>query len=87
MDAQPTESSQPSRELTTILESFTKAITDSSAKGSLTSAEHERASEATEVKAFYEILFATCHETLADDGSTHKVFVKQHSTPDSSTES
>ena len=72
---QPTQVQVPN-DLTTILESFTKAITDSSAKGSLTSAERERASEATETKAFYEILFATCHETLADDGSTHKVFVK-----------
>jgi hypothetical protein len=72
---QPTQVQAPN-DLTTILESFTKAITDSSAKGSLTSAERERASEATETKAFYEILFASVYETLAEDGSTHKVFVK-----------
>jgi hypothetical protein len=67
---------QTASDMTTLIEGFTKAITESSAKGSLTSAERERASEATDTKAFYEILFASCHETLADNGSTHKVFVK-----------
>jgi hypothetical protein len=73
---QPPVPIQPATDFTTLIEGFAKAITDSSAKGSLTSAERERASEATETKAFYEILFASCHETLAEDGSTHKVFVK-----------
>lgn len=70
--------------MTTLIEGFTKAITESSAKGSLTSAERERASEATDTKAFYEILFALCHETIADNGSTHKVFVKATLNPRSS---
>jgi len=77
----PTAPIQPSHELTTILESFTKAITDSSAKGSLTSAERERASEATEVQAFYEILFASCQDRIADDGSTYQVFIKANLNP------
>jgi hypothetical protein len=70
---------QPTNELATILESFTKAITDSSAKGSLTSAERERASEATKIQAFYEILFASCQDRIA--GTNYQVFVKANLNP------
>ena len=66
----------PTSDLSMILDSFTKAFTESATKNSLTSAERERATEASETKAFYEILFASCHESIADDGSTHKIFAK-----------
>ena len=77
----PTVPTPPTTELAMILEGFTKAITDSSAKGSLTSSERERASEATEVQAFYEILFASCQDRIADDGTNYQVFVKANLNP------
>ena len=77
----PTAPTQPSPEFSTLIESFAKVISDSSAKGSLTSAERERASEATEVQAFYEILFASCQDRIAEDGSTYQVFIKANLNP------
>ena len=63
-------------DLKSIFENLSKALIDSSAKSSQSSAERERVAEAKDSSAFYQILFASVSEDLQDDGSTKKVLVK-----------
>jgi hypothetical protein len=65
----------PTSDVRAILEGLTAALTESTAK-TMTGTEREQAKEATDVKAFYEILFATTTEQTDSQGTTLKQFHK-----------
>jgi hypothetical protein len=65
----------PTNDVRAILEGLTAALTESTSK-TMTGTEREQAKEATDVKAFYEILFATITEQIDNQGTTHKLFHK-----------
>jgi hypothetical protein len=77
---QPTDSISPTSDVRAILEGLTAALTESSSK-TMTGTEREQAKEAADVKAFYEILFATIIESTDNQGVTHKKFIKANINP------
>ena len=65
----------PSNDVHAILAGLTTALTESTSK-TMTGTEREQAREAADVKAFYEILFASITEETDNQGTTHKSFNK-----------
>lgn len=62
-------------DMSTMIEGFAKAITDSTSKN-LTGSERERITEALEAQQFYELLFASSNDTIQHNGTTVTTFSK-----------
>ena len=65
----------PTNDVQAILAGLTTALTESTSK-TMTGTEREQAREAADVKAFYEILFATITEATDTNGTPTKLFIK-----------
>jgi hypothetical protein len=72
---QPPANISPTSDIRAILEGLTTALTESTSK-SMTGTEREQAREAADVKAFYEILWASFTNITDDQGTTTKFFQK-----------
>jgi hypothetical protein len=71
----PAANISPTNDVRAILEALTAALTESTSN-TMTGTEREQAKEATDVNAFYDILFATITEKIDYQGTIHKSFHK-----------